>query len=480
MINKDFLWGGASAANQIEGAYLEGNKGLSNIDLLPHGEYRLPIARGIRKYSDVPEGLYYPSHEAVDFYHRYKEDIALLAEMGFKCYRFSIAWARIFPNGLEAEPNEEGLKFYENVIDELLKYNIEPIVTISHFDVPKGLMDEFGSWKSRRMIELYEKYAVTLFKRFKGKVKYWITFNEINMILHKPFTAAGVWIEEHENREQIIYTAAHYMLVASALATKRLREIDPAAQIGCMLAAGEYYPYSCDPEDVRVAQIANQENYFFIDVQARGEYPRWALKKFEREGIQLDLTAEDVQVLKENTVDYISFSYYASRTQKANTEGFDTNTGNAAGGVVNPHLSRSEWGWMIDPLGFRITINSIWDRYQKPLFIVENGLGARDKVEEDGSIHDPYRIAYLSAHVKAFKEAMEEDCVPILGYTLWSAIDLVSSSEGQMEKRYGLIYVDKDDKGEGTLKRLKKDSFYWYKKVIETNGEDLDPDNFRK
>lgn len=247
-----------------------------------------------------------------------------------------------------------------------------------------------------------------------------------------------------------------------------------------MLAAGEYYPYSCDPEDVRVAQIANQENYFFIDVQARGEYPRWALKKFEREGIQLDLTAEDVQVLKENTVDYISFSYYASRTQKANTEGFDTNTGNAAGGVVNPHLSRSEWGWMIDPLGFRITINSIWDRYQKPLFIVENGLGARDKVEEDGSIHDPYRIAYLSAHVKAFKEAMEEDGVPILGYTLWSAIDLVSSSEGQMEKRYGLIYVDKDDKGEGTLKRLKKDSFYWYKKVIETNGEDLDPDNFRK
>ena len=480
MINKDFLWGGASAANQIEGAYLEGKKGLSNIDLLPYGEYRLPIARGIRKYSDVPEGLYYPSHEAVDFYHRYKEDIAMFAEMGFKCFRFSIAWARIFPTGLEAEPNEEGLKFYENVIDELLKYNIEPIVTISHFDVPKGLMDEFGSWKSRRMIELYEKYAVTLFKRFKGKVKYWITFNEINMILHKPFTAAGVWIEDYENRQQVIYTAAHHMLIASALATKRLREIDPAARIGCMLAAGEYYPYSCDPEDVRVAQIANQENYFFIDVQARGEYPRWVLKKFEREGIQLDLTAEDIQVLKENTVDYISFSYYASRTQKANTEGFDTNTGNAAGGVVNPHLPRSEWGWMIDPLGFRITINAIWDRYQKPLFIVENGLGARDKVEEDGSIHDPYRIAYLSAHVKAFKEAMEEDGVPILGYTLWSAIDLVSSSEGQMEKRYGLVYVDKDDKGEGTLKRLKKDSFYWYKKVIETNGEDLDPDNFRR
>ncbi len=480
MINKDFLWGGASAANQIEGAYLEGNKGLSNIDLLPFGEYRLPIARGERKYSDVPEGLYYPSHEAVDFYHRYKEDIALLAEMGFKCYRFSIAWSRIYPTGLETEPNEEGLQFYENVIDELLKYNIEPIVTISHFDAPKGLMDEFGSWKSRRMIEKYEKYAITLFERFKGKVKYWITFNEINMILHKPFTAAGVWIEENENREQVIYTAAHHMLVASALATKRLREIDPAAQMGCMLAAGEYYPYSCAPEDVREAQIANQENYFFIDVQARGEYPRWVMKKFEKENIKIDITDEDLTILKENTVDYISLSYYASRTSKADTTGVDTNTGNAAGGVVNPHLSRSEWGWMIDPVGFRITLNSIWDRYQKPLFIVENGLGARDKVEEDGSIHDDYRIAYLRAHIQAFREAIVEDGVPIIGYTLWSAIDLVSSSEGQMEKRYGLVYVDKDDKGEGTLKRLKKDSFYWYKKVIETNGEDLSPDNFRK
>ena len=480
MIHKEFLWGGASAANQIEGAYLEGNKGLSNIDLLPYGEYRLPIARGERKYSDVPEGLYYPSHEAIDFYHHYKEDIALLAEMGFKCFRFSIAWSRIFPTGLEEKPNEEGLLFYENVINELLRYNIEPIVTICHFDVPKGLMDEFGSWKSRQMIDRYEKYAVTMFNRFKGKVKYWISFNEINMLLHKPFTAAGVSIDENEKRNQVIFTAAHHMLVASALATKRLREIDPDAQMGCMLAAGEYYPYSCDPEDVRVAQMANQETFFFIDVQARGEYPRWVIKKFERENIHLNVTDEEIQLLKENTVDYISFSYYASRTSKANTEGVDTNTGNAAGGVVNPHLSRSEWGWMIDPMGFRITINSIRDRYQKPLFIVENGLGARDKVEVDGKIHDQYRIAYLSAHIRAFKEAIEEDGIPILGYTLWSAIDLVSSSEGQMEKRYGLIYVDKDDQGNGSLRRMKKDSFYWYKKVIETNGEDLDPDNFHK
>lgn len=470
MKTNKFLWGGATAANQVEGAYLEGGRGLSNIDLLPFGEYRLPVAQGDIPYSDVPAGAYYPSHEAINFYHTYREDIRLLADVGMRAYRFSISWSRIYPTGLESTPNEEGLRFYESVIEELLKYNIEPIVTISHFDVPKGLMDAFESWKSREMIAMYEKYAMTLFEHFKGKVKYWITFNEINMILHKPFTGAGISINENENRDEVIYNAAHYEMVASALATKRLREIDPDAHIGAMLAAGDYYPYSSNPEDVREAQKANQETFFFLDVQSRGEYPRWALNKFQKSGIHINITDEDKKLLKENTVDYISFSYYASRTSKADTTGVDTNTGNAAGGVVNPYLKRSEWGWMIDPLGLRIVMNSIWDRYQKPLFLVENGLGARDVLEEDDAIHDDYRIAYLKEHIDAIQTTMVEDGIPLLGFTMWSAIDLVSSSGGEMGKRYGLIYVDKDDNGEGTLRRIKKDSYHWFKEFLASSN----------
>lgn len=439
--------------------------------MLPFGEDRLAIAQGNKHYSVVQDDVYYPSHEAIDFYHQYKEDIALLAELGIKAYRFSISWSRIYPTGLETQPNEAGLQFYENLIDELLKFDIEPIVTISHFDVPKGLMDEFESWKSRRMIEMYIKYATTLFNKFKGKVKYWITFNEINMILHKPFTGAGITIDENENRDEVIYTATHYEMVASALATKRLREIDSEAQIGCMLAAGDYYPFSSAPEDVREAQVDNQENFFFLDVQARGEYPRWTLNKFNKLGINIDMTDKDLSILSENTVDFVSFSYYSSRTSKADTGDVDTNTGNAAGGVVNPYLERSEWGWMIDPLGLRIVMNTIWDRYQKPLFLVENGLGAHDVVEDDGSVHDDYRINYLKEHINVIKTTVEEDRIPLIGYTMWSAIDLVSSSSGQMEKRYGLIHVDKDDKGEGTLRRIKKDSYYWFKEFIESTNK---------
>lgn len=472
MFNTDnILWGVATAANQVEGAYDKDGRGISNVDLLPFGDYRLSIAQGERKYTDVPSNLYYPSHEAIDFYNRYKKDVALLAEAGIQAYRFSISWSRIYPTGLEQQPNEAGLKFYENLIDELLKYKIEPVVTISHFDVPKGLMDEFGSWKSRRMIQMYVKYATTLFNRFKGKVKYWITFNEINMILHKPFTGAGITIYDNENREEVIYTAAHHEMVASALVTRKLRQIDPKAQIGCMLAAGDYYPYSPNPEDVRETQKANQENFFFLDIQARGEYPSWTLNKFQSLGININITAEDRKILKENTVDFVSFSYYSSRTSKADTRGVDTNTGNAAGGVVNPYLERSDWGWMIDPLGLRIVMNTIWDRYQKPLFLVENGLGAYDVVEKDGSIRDDYRIEYLKRHLEEIKVTVEEDGIPLIGYTMWSGIDLISSSTGQMEKRYGLIYVDKDDEGKGTLRRIKKDSFYWFKDFINETTE---------
>lgn len=462
-----FLWGGATAANQVEGAYLEGGRGLSNIDLLPHGKDRLPIAQSVMHYSEAASDAFYPSHEAVDFYNRYKEDIALMAELGVNAYRFSISWSRIYPTGLEEVPNEEGLQFYDRVIDELLSHSIEPIVTICHFDVPKGLMDEHQSWKSREMIAMYEKYAVTLFKRYKGKVKYWISFNEINMILHKPFTATGIMIESGEDRQSIIYQAAHYELVASALVTKRLREIDPQAQLGAMLAAGDYYPYSANPEDVRVAQKANQENFFFLDVQSRGEYPRWMVNQLAREDIELDITEEDLTLLKDNTCDYISFSYYASRTSKADTSDVDTNTGNAAGGVVNPYLKRSEWGWMIDPLGLRVVMNSIWDRYQKPLMLVENGLGAVDEVTEDGKIHDDYRMTYLKEHLDVMTTTMEEDGIPLLAYTMWSIIDLVSSSSGEMSKRYGFIHVDRDDYGNGTLERRKKDSFDWFKQYIQ-------------
>ncbi|MGP6138980.1 MULTISPECIES: 6-phospho-beta-glucosidase [unclassified Jeotgalibaca] len=478
-MQKDFLWGGATAANQVEGGYLAGGKGLTSVDLIPHGEYRRAILAGERHYADVPEGQFYPSQEAIDFYSHYKEDIALFAEMGFKAYRFSMAWSRVFPTGLEEEPNEEGLAFYENVIDELLKYNIEPVVTINHFDVPKTLIDDYGSWKSREMIALFEKYATALFNRFKGKVKYWISVNEINMLFHLPFMGAGIYFEEGENREQVLYKAAHHELVASARATKVLKEIDPDAQMGCMIAAGDYYPFSCNPKDVREAQVANQENFFFIDVQSRGEYPRWTKSKFEKEGIDIGMTEEDRKVLAENTVDYISLSYYSTRTSKAELAPGEAITGNAFKGAVNPYLEKSEWGWAIDPLGMRTTLNTIWDRYQKPLFIVENGLGANDTPEADGSIHDDYRIAYLKQHVETFKAAVEEDGIPLLGYTTWGCIDLVSASTGEMSKRYGFIYVDRDDAGNGTMKRSRKDSFYWYKKVIETNGEDLSVDNYK-
>ncbi|MGX7349210.1 6-phospho-beta-glucosidase [Dolosicoccus paucivorans] len=473
MLKQDFLWGVASAANQIEGAYLEDGKGVSSVDLIPHGKFRPEIMEGIRHYSDVPEGLFYPSHEAVDFYHHFKDDVKLFAEMGIKAYRFSIAWSRIYSTGLEEEPNEKGLAFYEALIDELLSYNIEPMVTINHFDVPKALIDQYGSWKSREVVYLFEKYAETLFRRFKGKVKYWISFNEINMLLHLPFMGAGIYFKKNENKDDVLFTAAHHELLASALATKKLREIDPEAQIGCMIAAGDYYPYSCDPKDIRQAQIDNQTNFLFTDVQALGHYPRWALKKFERENIRVEIKPGDLELLEEYTVDFISFSYYSTRVSKYDLDGVEVTQGNVFVGVVNPYLEETEWGWAIDPLGFRTTMNTLWERYHKPLFVVENGLGAVDTLEEDDTISDPYRIDYLSKHIKVLVDTVNEDDIPVIGYTTWGCIDFVSASTGQMSKRYGFIYVDQDDQGNGTLERYKKDSFDWYKKVIESNGENL-------
>lgn len=393
---------------------------------------------------DFEEGYFYPAKESIDFYHHYKKDLALLAEMGFKTYRMSIAWTRIFPKGDELYPNEAGLQFYENIFKECRKYGIEPLVTITHFDCPIYLIKHYGGWRSRKMIGFYERLVRALFTRFKGLVKYWLTFNEINMILHAPFMGAGLYFEDGENQEQIKYQAAHHELVASAIAVKIAHEVDPNNQIGCMLAAGQYYPNTCHPQDYWASMQKNRENYFFIDVQARGKYPNYAKKHFEHLGISIQMTAEDLALLRDYTVDFISFSYYSSRVASSNPTVSEQVQENIFASLKNPYLKSSEWGWQIDPLGLRITLNAICDRYQKPMFIVENGLGAVDIPDENGYVEDDYRI------------------------------DLVSAGTGEMEKRYGFIYVDRNNKGEGTLKRYKKKSFYWYKKVIASNGSQIE------
>lgn len=471
---KDFLWGGAIAANQAEGAYLDGGKGLTVVDLLPTGDKRRSIMMGKVPSLTPIEGEFYPSHEAIDFYNRYKEDIALFAEMGFKSLRVSIAWSRIFPTGEEATPNEEGLQFYDNLFDELIKNGIEPVVTLAHFDVPVHLVEKYGSWRHRKLVGLFETYAKTVLERYKNKVKYWMTFNEINMLLHLPFLGAGLVFEEGDNVEQIKYQAAHHQLVASALAVKACHEIAPNAIIGCMLAAGSFYPFTCNPEDVYQGMEKDRESYFFIDVQSRGEYPGYAKRFFRDHNLDIIMEDGDAEILKNNTVDYIGFSYYSSRTTSTDPEvNKNMTSGNVFGSVANPYLAKSEWGWTVDPLGMRITANQLHDRYQKPLFVVENGFGAHDEPQEDGSINDDYRIDYLKRHIAAMGEAIQ-DGVNILGYTCWGPIDIVSASSGEMRKRYGYIYVDRDNAGQGTLERSKKKSFNWYKTVIASDGTDLE------
>lgn len=472
----NFLWGGATAANQCEGAYREGGRGLSSVDVIPFGPDRMPVARGQMKMLACDSEHSYPAHEAIDMYHHFKEDIALFAQMGFKCYRLSVSWTRIFPNGDDETPNEAGIRFYNDLFDECLRNRIEPLVTICHFDTPVALIKKYGGWKDRRMVDAYLRYCEVLFRQYGKKVKYWITFNEINMLLHMPFMGAGIVFEEGENPEQVKYQAAHHELLASAKAVKLAHEIMPDAKVGCMLAAGQFYPYTCAPADVYKAMEHDRDNYFFIDVQARGTYPVWAVKRMEKAGVRIQMEAGDEDILKAGVVDFVSLSYYCSRCISDDPEILKNKSrGNAViNAVINPYLKSSEWGWQIDPLGLRITLNTLYDRYGKSLFIVENGLGANDTVEEDGTIHDPYRIDYMREHIRAMMEAVNEDGIPLLGYTCWGCIDLVSASTGEMKKRYGMIYVDKQNDGSGDLKRLKKDSFYWYQKVIRTNGEDLD------
>ncbi|ELX2273729.1 TPA: 6-phospho-beta-glucosidase [Yersinia enterocolitica] len=466
-----FLWGGALAANQAEGACFEGGKGLTTVDMIPHGEHRLAVKLGQEKRFTLRDDEFYPSHQAIDFYHRYKEDIALMAEMGFTVFRTSIAWSRIYPNGDELTPNAEGIAFYRDLFNECKKHNIEPLVTLCHFDVPMHLVTEYGSWRNRKMVEFFTRYARTCFEAFDGLVKYWLTFNEINILLHSPFSGAGLVFEPNENQEQVKYQAAHHELLASALATKIAHEVNPDNQVGCMLAGGNFYPRTCKPEDVWTALEKDRENLFFIDVQARGAYPAYTKRLFREKGISIATQVGDDDILK-HTVDFVSFSYYASRCASADMNDHNSSAANIVKSLKNPHIQASEWGWGIDPLGLRITMNMMYDRYQKPLFLVENGLGAKDEINPQGEIEDDYRISYLREHIKAMAEAID-DGIPAIGYTSWGCIDLVSASTGEMSKRYGFVYVDRDDLGKGSLARKKKKSFYWYKKVIASNGADL-------
>lgn len=472
---KEFLWGGATAANQYEGAYNVGDKGLSVQDVTPRGG--VPVSdNDLNPFiTELPteDNL---KLEGIDFYHRYKEDVALFAEMGFKVFRTSIAWSRIFPNGDELEPNEEGLQFYDNLFDELAKYGIEPLVTLSHYETPLHLARKYNGWVNRDLIGFYERYVRTVFNRYKNKVKYWLTFNEINSVLHVPFISGGIATPVEKLSKQDLYQAVHHELVASALATKVGHEINPGFKIGCMVLAMPTYPMTPKPEDVLAAREFENQNYLFSDIHARGKYPKYIQRFFKENDINIKFESGDKELLAENTVDFISFSYYMSSVQAHDPENYQSSIGNLLGGIANPYLESSEWGWQVDPIGLRIVLNNLYDRYQLPLFIVENGLGAKDVLIEgaDGpTVDDDYRIDYLKKHLQQVGEAIE-DGVELLGYTTWGCIDLVSASTAQMSKRYGFIYVDKNDDGSGTLNRYKKKSFYWYKEVIESNGETLD------
>lgn len=479
-----FLWGGATAANQIEGAYDQGGKGLSTSDF---AQYKEDVADGTDNFtfevsSDEFDALMaadgegdgiYPKRWGIDFYHRYKEDIALFAEMGFTTFRMSISWARIFPTGLETEPNEEGLAFYDAVFDELLANGIQPLVTLSHYEPPAALTQEFNGWLSREAIEPFVRFAMTCFERYKSKVKYWITFNEMNMNLVSVYTGAAVLAERSDRPlREVAFQASHHQFLASALAVKAGKQILPEdAMIGCMINRHQYYPATTKPEDVYRATKDDQINLFYSDVQVRGYYPGYMLRYFDEQEINVVMDEGDDVILSEGTVDFVAFSYYMSHISQDHPDA-DKTVGHFVGSAKNEYLEQTQWGWPIDPVGLRISLNEMWDRYQIPLFPVENGLGAEDVLEEDGSVHDDYRIDYLRSHLIQVHEALK-DGVQILGYTTWGPIDLVSCGTSQFSKRYGFIYVDQDNYGNGSLERIRKDSFNWYRDVIKSKGAAL-------
>ena len=487
-----FFWGGATAANQYEGGYLSGGKGLAIQDVITGGDGRnniprrmaLKLADGSTKFIDrrgteVPDGAvpyvdedtYYPSHVATDFYHHYKEDIALFAQMGFKSFRMSINWTRIFPNGDEKEPNEEGLKFYDDLFDECHKYGIEPLVTMSHYEPPINLVLNYNGWYDREIIDMFVKYVDVITDRYKDKVKYWLTFNEVDSMIRHPYTTGGLVRDRFEGKNftEVIFQAMHHQFVASALATKIAHEKNPDCKVGCMLTKLTYYPYTCKPEDVLQAQQDMRSTYCYSDTQVFGEYPAYLLTKFKNEGLNIKMEERDLEIMKKYPVDFVSFSYYSSSCVAKDDAGLKKTAANTNIAIKNPYIPSSDWGWQIDPIGLRVSLVDLYDRYRKPLFIVENGLGAKDELI-DGKVDDQYRIDYFDAHFREMYNAIYEDGVDLMGYTSWGCIDLVSESTKQMSKRYGFIYVDADDLGNGTYKRYKKKSFDWYKHVIETNG----------
>ncbi len=480
---KDFLWGGAIAANQCEGAWDVGGKGWSVEDVqtfkpnTSNTDYKKHVAISLKSIEEAlneKSDTYYPKRRGIDFYHHYKEDLALFKEMGFKVLRLSIAWTRLYPTGEETEPNEEGLKFYEDLFREMKRLGIEPLVTLHHYEMPLALALKYNGWCDRRVIDLAVRYAETCFRHFGKYAKYWLTFNEVDSIFRHPFTTAGIIPDycTEKSEEAYCYQALHHQLVAAARSAKLCHQLVPNGQIGCMLTKLMTYPRTCAPIDVYLTQKRNLKNMFASDVQMFGEYPRLILKEMENKGITIEMEPGDLEELKANTCDFMSFSYYMSMTESGDPNAERT-PGNTVLGVKNPYLPSSDWGWQVDPEGLKISLIELYDRYKKPLFIVENGFGAKDVVEEDGSIHDPYRIDYFRGHFREMIKAVDEG-VELMGFTSWGPIDIISASGNQMSKRYGFIYVDQDDIGNGTLARSRKDSFYWYKKVIESNGADLD------
>ncbi len=463
MFPEGFLWGGAVAANQCEGAYREDGKGLSIQDVLPHGVLRPPTE------VPTPDNL---KLEGIDFYHRYQSDIRLLAQMHFKVFRLSIAWSRIFPNGDDAQPNEAGLAFYDRVFDECRRYGMEPLVTLSHYETPLNIAKTYDGFRSRETVALFVRYCKTVFERYKGKVRYYLTFNEINSVLNHPLMSGGIWTPNEKLTAEDKIRAIHHELIASAEATALAHQIDPNIKVGCMVACLPVYPLTPDPDDVIAAMLEDQRNFLFTDVQVRGAYPSYFARYLRENGIRFTVSPEDAQILR-NTVDFVSFSYYLSKCVSAKPS--QTVTQFFGKSAVNPHLSTTAWGWPIDPKGLRYALNRFYERYGKPIFIVENGLGAKDVlVERDGeyTVDDDYRIDYLRAHLLQVEAAID-DGVEVMGYTAWGCIDLVSASTAEMEKRYGFIYVDRNNDGSGTLARYRKKSFWWYKHVIETNGASL-------
>ena len=474
-----FLWGGATSANQCEGSFDVDGKGLSVSDVVTSGSHTKP-----RRICLNRDGAYvYPSEWGSDCYRRFEEDIELFSEMGFKAYRFSIDWSRIFPNGDDDEPNEAGLAYYDKLLSALRGHGIEPVVTLSHSEMPLNLVTSYSGWRNKEVIWLYVRYATTVFRRYRDTVRYWLPFNEVNDML-LPMSAFGQGGIFHEGTEffteQPDYpnerlNALNNIMIASARAVKAGRDISPDFHFGTMICHITQYPRTCCPEDQLLVQADDlYRNCMCSDVMLRGEYPYYAWTYFRRHGIELELSDEERADLKAGTSDFYTFSYYMSNCVSADPEqAGNVTAGNVLGGVKNPYLKASDWGWQIDPQGLRWALNEIWDRYQLPMMIVENGLGAKDVLEEDGSVHDPYRIEYMREHVRAMGEALA-DGVDLIGYTPWGIIDLVSASTGQMAKRYGFVYVDRDDEGNGTFDRYRKDSFFWYQKAIASCGEDLD------